>query len=92
LAATGMNPISISNDALYQLVSNVLAISSAIYLIWKNFSLTPQAQTSDEVLAALKDGTLAIAEVVAFINESRNNTNTSEKVNQTTKVLKNEYK
>jgi hypothetical protein len=77
LMATGHNPIEVSNDQLFQLVSWALVFASIGYGIWKNISITKGAQTADEVLKLIKQGLITAAEVQQYIQQVKEKQNTS---------------
>jgi len=67
LTSFGKNPIGVSEDVLYQYVSWVLTFGSVIFGLWKNISVTKNAQTADEVLALIKQGLITADEVKEYI-------------------------
>lgn len=77
LMATGHNPIEVSNDQLFQLVSWALVFVSIGYGIWKNISITKGAQTADEVLKLIKQGLITAAEVQQYVQQVKEKQNTS---------------
>ncbi|MEL7661524.1 phage holin [Acetobacterium wieringae] len=87
LTATGHNPIEVSDDQLFQLVSWALVFASIGYGIWKNMSITKSAQTADEVLRLLKQGLVTVAEVQQYVQQVKEKQNTS--ADQSAETVKN---
>ena len=54
LAETGHNPISVSDDELYSIVSLALMVAASVAAFWKNNSFTEAAQAADSVLNETK--------------------------------------
>lgn len=52
----GWIPLDISQDVIYNFVSNIAVVCSSIYIWWKNNNVTPDAKLSQKVLNGLKDG------------------------------------
>lgn len=55
LTQTGYNPLNISDDVIYNVVSDIALIVTAVWSWWKNNSFTKSAITSDKVLKTLKE-------------------------------------
>lgn len=55
LTRIGLNPIPVSEEELYQVVSDIIAISVLIMNTWCNNSVTEQAIVSDQIMKELKD-------------------------------------
>lgn len=87
LTAVGKNPIVVSDDQLFQIMSWVLMFASIGYGIWKNMSITKSAQTSDEVLKLLKQGLVTVAEVQQYVQQVKEKQNTS--ADQSIKTISN---
>lgn len=56
LINTGKTPIPIMEDDVYQLVSIIFTIVTAVIAWWYNNSFTEHALRADKYLAALKNG------------------------------------
>ena len=56
LAIYGKQKIPITEDEVYQLITLVVTIGSALWAWWKNNSFTKEAIEADEYLARLKGG------------------------------------
>lgn len=67
LSALGVNPISISEDNLYMIISGALAILAPLYAMWKNWNGTKEAQTSQELLDLMKQGLATADQVQEYI-------------------------
>lgn len=69
LSAFGVNPIIVSEDNLYMIISGALAILAPLYAMWKNWNGTKEAQTSQEVLDLMKQGLTTVEQVQKYIDE-----------------------
>lgn len=56
LTRLGLNPINVSEDQLYQVVSDVLTAVVFITNTWYNNSVTPEAIEADKYMKDLKTG------------------------------------
>jgi len=54
LVVAGWNPLPFSEDQIYEGVSTVATVITALWAWWKNNSVTKEAQEADEVLSELK--------------------------------------
>lgn len=54
LTMCGRNPLEISDDTVYTLVSAVFMIGAALWNWWKNNSITPAAKRADDYMKTLK--------------------------------------
>lgn len=54
LTTAGINPIAVSETELYQALTGIVTIATALAAFWKNNSLTASAQQSDIVMKNLK--------------------------------------
>ena len=52
LSALGKNPIPLSDDSAYIVISSVVASAAAIWNAWKNNSVTSAAKVGDKLTAA----------------------------------------
>jgi len=71
LSAFGVNPIIVSEDSIGMIISGALAIIAPIYMMWKNWNGTKEAQTSQEVLDLMKQGLATVEQVQAYVDEIR---------------------
>ncbi len=69
LSAFGVNPIIVSEDSIGMIISGALAIIAPIYMMWKNWNGTKEAQTSQEVLDLMKQGLTTVEQVQKYIDE-----------------------
>lgn len=69
LANYGWIPLDITSDQIYQFISTVAVIVSAVFIWWKNNNVTPDAKKSQEVLDGLKDGTITTNEVNELLDK-----------------------
>lgn len=69
LSAFGVNPIIVSEDSIGMIISGALAIIAPIYMMWKNWNGTKEAQTSQEVLDLMKQGLATADQVQKYIDE-----------------------
>ena len=54
-AMFGVSQLDIDDDVIYQLVTAIATIGSAVWAWWKNNSFTAEAQEADKVLEELKE-------------------------------------
>ena len=54
LTRTGLNPISVSEDVLYQTVSDILTLVVLIMNTWKDNPVTPEAIAANRYMKDLK--------------------------------------
>ena len=69
LSAFGVNPISISDDSLYLVISGALAILAPIYAMWKNWNGTKESQTSQVILDLMKQGLATADQIQAYADQ-----------------------
>ena len=69
LSAFGVNPIIVSEDSIGMIISGALAIIAPIYMMWKNWNGTKEAQTSQEVLDLMKQGLATAEQVQDYVDE-----------------------
>lgn len=55
LTMCGANPLDISEDTVYSLVSAVFMIGSAVWSWWKNNSFTAAAKAADEYMKSIRE-------------------------------------
>ena len=58
LTRFGLNPINVSEDQLYQVVSDILTAAVFIMNTWYNNSVTPEAIEADKLMKSLKNCTI----------------------------------
>lgn len=58
LTRFGLNPINVSEDQLYQVVSDILTAAVFIVNTWYNNSVTPEAIEADKLMKSLKSDTI----------------------------------
>jgi SPP1 family holin len=54
LVSFGWSPIPFSEELIFEAVSNVATVTIAVYVWWKNNSITKEAQEADLYLKKLK--------------------------------------
>ena len=69
LSSRGLRILPISNDDLNTAVSDLFAIGSTLYLMYKNWSVTSVAQKSDELIKLVKEGKVAEREIQKLIDK-----------------------
>lgn len=69
LTIFGVNPISISEDFLYIAISGALVIIVPFYNKWKNWNVTPEAVTAQDILDLMKMGFASKEQVEQFIKD-----------------------
>lgn len=69
LTIFGVNPISVSEDFLYIAISGALVIIVPFYNKWKNWNVTPEAVTAQDILDLMKMGTVSKQQVEQFIKD-----------------------
>ena len=69
LSSRGLRILPISNDDLNTAVSDLFAIGSTLYLMYKNWSVTSVAQKSDELIKLVKEGKVAEKEIQKLIDK-----------------------
>lgn len=69
LTSMGKSPISLTEGQVESFVSIVVQLSMIGYVGWKNNSITPDAQITDDVLRMLRDGKITKDELNEFITK-----------------------
>ncbi|PKM87499.1 MAG: hypothetical protein CVU87_09460 [Firmicutes bacterium HGW-Firmicutes-12] len=69
LTIFGVNPISVSEDFLYIAISGALVIIVPFYNKWKNWNVTPEAVTAQNVLDLMKMGFASKEQIEQFIKD-----------------------
>ena len=66
----GLTPLDISNSDVYNLVSALAVVVSALWNCWKNFNVTEQAQIGQNLINNLKDKVVEMADLEEDEEES----------------------
>lgn len=69
LTMFGVNPITVSEDFLYIAISGALVIVVPFYHKWKNWNVTPEAVTAQDILDLMKMGTVSKQQVEQYIKD-----------------------
>lgn len=72
LTALGKPIINIGEDQITYFVNTAMNIAFIAYSAWKNQSVTDNAQMTDEILYALRDGKISKDELEQFIEIHKN--------------------
>jgi SPP1 family holin len=65
----GINTLPIENEEISVIVSGVFLVSASLYNTYKNRNVTTGAQEAQQILDALKNGTLVVEDVQALISK-----------------------
>lgn len=71
LTECGVNPIPISDEVAYQVISILVTIGFAAWNAWKNNNFTPAAKVGQKIVDAIKSGKLTSEKVDAFLSDSK---------------------
>ena len=63
LTACGVNPIPISNEVAYEIISIAVTIVVMFWNAWKNNNFTPAAKAAQKVLDAIKNKKITAEQV-----------------------------
>lgn len=63
LTACGVNPIPISNEVAYEIISIAVTIVVVFWNAWKNNNFTPAAKAAQKVLNAIKNKKITAEQV-----------------------------
>lgn len=75
----GLNTLPITNDDVSGIISTLFLIGSTAYSVYKNFNVTPASQTAQKVTDMIKNGEIAVDQVMDVIEKIKEqNTNTEE--------------
>lgn len=69
LTIFGVNPITVSEDFLYIAISGALVIIVPFYNKWKNWNVTPEAVTAQDILDLMKMGTVSKQQIEQYIKD-----------------------
>ena len=69
LQMLGINTLPIENEELSAIVSGIFLVGMALWNTWKNRNVTTGAQEAQQILDALKNGTLVVEDVQALISK-----------------------
>lgn len=83
LTMFGVNPISVSENFLYIAISGALVIVLPFYHKWKNWNVTPEAVTAQDILDLMKMGTVTKQQVEQYIKDLKAQAAKEEWSNQT---------
>ena len=67
LTLVGENPIAISNDTAYEIISIAVTVVVVFWNAWKNNNFTQFAKLAQKVLDALKSGKLSAEKVEEWL-------------------------
>lgn len=65
----GINTLPIENEEISVIVSGVFLVGASLYNTYKNRNVTTGAQEAQQILDALKNGTLVVEDVQALISK-----------------------
>lgn len=65
----GINTLPIENEEISAIVSGVFLVGASLYNTYKNRNVTTGAQEAQQILDALKNGTLVVEDVQALISK-----------------------
>lgn len=75
----GLNTLPITNDDVSGIISTLFLIGSTTYSVYKNFNVTPASQTAQKVTDMIKNGEIAVDQVMDVIEKIKEqNINTEE--------------
>lgn len=69
LTLVGLNPIPISNDMAYKIISISVMVVVAFWNAWKNNNFTWMAKLAQRVLDAIKSGKITAEKIEMFLSE-----------------------
>lgn len=69
LTIFGINPITVSEDFLYIAISGALVIIVPFYNKWKNWNVTPEAVTAQNILDLMKMGFASKDQIDQYIKD-----------------------
>ena len=73
LTATGLNPIPVSDEVAYEIISIAAVIGASAWNAWKNNNMTVASRVSQKVSDAIKSGALTAEKVESFLVENQEN-------------------
>ncbi len=71
LTLIGVNPIAISNDVAYEIISIAVTVVVVFWNAWKNNNFTQFAKLAQKVLDALKSGKITSEMIEKFLTEKK---------------------
>ena len=71
LILVGMNPIAISNDTAYEIISIAVTVVVVFWNAWKNNNFTQFAKLAQKVLDALKSGKITSEMIEKLLTEQK---------------------
>lgn len=69
LTECGVNPIPISDEVAYQIISIIVAGALIFWNAWKNNNFTPAAKVAQKILDAIKNGDISAEKVEKFLTD-----------------------
>lgn len=71
LTLVGLNPIAISNDVAYEIISIAVTVVVVFWNAWKNNNFTQFAKLAQKVLDALKSGKITTEKIEKLLTEKK---------------------
>ena len=71
LTLTGVNPIAISNDVAYEIISISVTVVVVFWNAWKNNNFTQFAKLAQKVLDSLKSGKITSEMIEKILTEKK---------------------
>ena len=71
LTFAGLNPIAVSNNVAYEIISISVTVVVVFWNAWKNNNFTQFAKLAQKVLDALKDGTITAEKIEKLLTEKK---------------------
>lgn len=65
----GLNIIPIENEEISAIISGAFLVAAALYNTYKNRNITTGAQEAQQVLDALKNGTIVVEDIQKLISK-----------------------
>jgi len=65
----GINTLPIENEEISVIVSGIFLVVASLYNTYKNRNVTTGAQEAQQILDALKNGTLIVEDVQALVSK-----------------------
>ena len=76
----GLNTLPITNDDVSGIISTIFLIGSTAYSVYKNFNVTPASQTAQKVTDMIKNGEIAVDQVMDVIEKIKEQNKDTEDV------------
>lgn len=71
LTLVGLNPIAISNNVAYEIISIAVTVVVVFWGAWKNNNFTQFAKLAQKVLDALKSGKITAEKIEKLLTEKK---------------------